>query len=202
MSTRGQHGTTVGALPLPARPRQSIPQEVALHFCAALQGLRCSLPSPTLPWAPAVTKVGGAGAPASCLPGKDRAPASCLPGKDRSPWIPVVPLELMGKSSRTRLCSHPAADYSTGGSRSRGQADQLPLLARETKKVSLKKNKGKQYDFIDCSKKQSFTDSISSVQFSRPVVSGSLPPRGLQHARPPCPSPTPRAYSNSCPLSQ
>ena len=43
---------------------------------------------------------------------------------------------------------------------------------------------------------------FSSVQFSRPVVSDSLRPHGLQHARPPCPSPTPRAGSNSCPLSQ
>ena len=42
----------------------------------------------------------------------------------------------------------------------------------------------------------------SSVQFSRSVVSDSLRPHGLQHARPPCPSPTPRVYSNSCPLSQ
>ena len=41
-----------------------------------------------------------------------------------------------------------------------------------------------------------------SVQFSRPVVSNSLPPHGPQHARPPCPSPTPRACSNSCPLSR
>ena len=40
-----------------------------------------------------------------------------------------------------------------------------------------------------------------SVQFSRLVMSDSLQPRGLQHARLPCPSPTPRAYSNSCPLS-
>ena len=39
-------------------------------------------------------------------------------------------------------------------------------------------------------------------QFSRSVVSDSLPPHGLQHARPPCPSPTPRVYSDSCPLSQ
>ena len=39
----------------------------------------------------------------------------------------------------------------------------------------------------------------SSVQFSHSVVSDSLRPHGLQHARPPCPSPTPRAYSNSCP---
>jgi len=34
------------------------------------------------------------------------------------------------------------------------------------------------------------------------VVSDSLQPHGLQHARLPCPSPTPRACSNSCPLSQ
>ena len=39
-------------------------------------------------------------------------------------------------------------------------------------------------------------------QFSRSVVSYSLQPHGLQHARLPCPSPTPRAYSNSCPLNQ
>ena len=42
---------------------------------------------------------------------------------------------------------------------------------------------------------------FSSIQFSLSVVSDSLWPHGLQHARPPCPSPTPRAYSNSCRLS-
>ena len=42
----------------------------------------------------------------------------------------------------------------------------------------------------------------SSVQFSPSVVSDSLWPHGLQHARPPCPSPTPRVYSNSCTLKQ
>ena len=41
----------------------------------------------------------------------------------------------------------------------------------------------------------------SSVQFSHSVLSDSLWPHGLQHARPPYPSPTPRVYSNSCPLS-
>ena len=39
-------------------------------------------------------------------------------------------------------------------------------------------------------------------QSSRSFVSDSLQPHGLQRARPLCPSPTPRAYSNSCPLSQ
>ena len=41
---------------------------------------------------------------------------------------------------------------------------------------------------------------FSSVQFSHSVVSDSLQPHGLQHARPPCPSPTPRVHSNSCPV--
>ena len=41
----------------------------------------------------------------------------------------------------------------------------------------------------------------SSVQFSCSVVSNSLWLHGLKHARLPCPSPTPRVYPNSCPLS-
>jgi len=40
-----------------------------------------------------------------------------------------------------------------------------------------------------------------SVQFSCSVGPDSLWPHGLQHTRPPCPSPTPRVYSNACPLS-
>ena len=43
--------------------------------------------------------------------------------------------------------------------------------------------------------------NISSVQFSHSVMSNSSWPHGLQHARLPCPSPTPEACSNSCPLS-
>ena len=44
--------------------------------------------------------------------------------------------------------------------------------------------------------------SLKSVQFSCSVVSNSFQPRGLQHARPPCLSPTPGVYSNSSPLSR
>ena len=45
--------------------------------------------------------------------------------------------------------------------------------------------------------------SSPSVQFSSVTqLFDSLWPHGLQHTRPPCPSPTPRVYSNSCPLSQ
>ena len=43
---------------------------------------------------------------------------------------------------------------------------------------------------------------VNVVQFSHWVVSDSLRPHGLQHTRLPCPSPTPGACSNSCPLSR
>ena len=45
-------------------------------------------------------------------------------------------------------------------------------------------------------------NNFSSVQFSHSVMSDSLRPHESQHTRPPCPSPTPRVYSNSCPLSR
>ena len=44
--------------------------------------------------------------------------------------------------------------------------------------------------------------AISSVQLSCSVMSDSLQPHESQHARPPCPSPTPGVHSDSCPLSQ
>ena len=57
-----------------------------------------------------------------------------------------------------------------------------------------------------CELSSSFKDAEKQAsgifQFSRSVMSDSLRPHGLQHARPPCPSPAPRVYSNSCPLSQ
>ena len=43
--------------------------------------------------------------------------------------------------------------------------------------------------------------SATSVQFSHSVTSDPLGPHEPQHARPPCPSPTPRVYPNTCPLS-
>ena len=53
--------------------------------------------------------------------------------------------------------------------------------------------------FYDCNK---YFKSSSLFQYSHSVVSNSLCPHGLQHARLPCPSPTLRAYSNSHPSSQ
>ena len=43
------------------------------------------------------------------------------------------------------------------------------------------------------------TRFIHSVQFSHSVMTDSLRPHGLQHVRPPCPSPAPGVYLNSCP---
>ena len=50
--------------------------------------------------------------------------------------------------------------------------------------------------------KKTFNIPISSVQFSLSVVSDSLRPHESQHARPPCPPPTPRVHSDSRPSSQ
>ena len=47
-----------------------------------------------------------------------------------------------------------------------------------------------------------FIAALQSVQFRHSIVSDSLQPHELQHARPPCPSPTPRVRSDSCPSSQ
>ena len=46
------------------------------------------------------------------------------------------------------------------------------------------------------------TFQLSSTQFSLSAMSNSLRSQGLQHARPPCPSPTPGAYSNPCSFSR
>ena len=56
--------------------------------------------------------------------------------------------------------------------------------------------------FFDVEFHESFIYFGYSVQFSHSVVSDSLRPHEVQHTRLPCPSPTPRVYSNPCPLSR
>ena len=55
--------------------------------------------------------------------------------------------------------------------------------------------------FIFPKERQERSNLSSSVHFSRSVMSDSLWPHEPQNARPPCPSPSPRIYPNSCPLS-
>ena len=79
-----------------------------------------------------------------------------------------------------------------------GNKEELKSLLRkmkeESEKVGLKLNIQKT--------KIMASGHIFSVQFSRSVVSDSLRPQESQHARPPCPSPTPRVCSNACPLGR
>ena len=58
----------------------------------------------------------------------------------------------------------------------------------------------KSFIFLDIEPDQMFTQD--SVQFSHSVVSDSLRPHESQHPRLPCPPPTPRVHSNSCPSSR
>ena len=60
--------------------------------------------------------------------------------------------------------------------------------------LGLVKHKGHSDFFFEC--------TFSSVQFSHSVMSDSLRPHELQHARPPCPSPTPGVHPNSCASSR
>ena len=55
--------------------------------------------------------------------------------------------------------------------------------------------------FHHCALRSNSSAWYTVSQFSCSVVSNSLRPHGLQQARPPCPSPSPRLYSNSCSLS-
>ena len=67
----------------------------------------------------------------------------------------------------------------------------LTVTAEYCRKREERKNKEKHIFFL----------IKASVQFSHSVMSNSLQPHGLQHTRPPCPSPNPGACSNSCPNS-
>ena len=60
---------------------------------------------------------------------------------------------------------------------------------------------GSNFNYL-CTWYFAFAISNASVQFSRSVVSDSLWPHELPHARPPCPSQTPGVHPNQCPLSQ
>ena len=60
---------------------------------------------------------------------------------------------------------------------------------------------GREEKRVRCMERVTWKLTFSSVQFSHSVVLDSLQPHELQHARPPCPSPTPEPHSNSHPSS-
>ena len=100
-------------------------------------------------------------------------------------------VDVTGDGSRVQCCKE---QYCTGGTwnvRSMNQGT-LEVVKQEMARVNV--------DILRISKLK--WTGISSVQFSHSVVSDSLRPHESQHARPPCPSPTPRVHSNSCPSSR
>ena len=72
----------------------------------------------------------------------------------------------------------------------------LLRVKEKSERVGLKLNIKKKQQ------QRSWNPAPFSYQFSNSLMSDSLWPHGLQHARPHCPSPTPGVYSNSCPLSR
>ena len=86
----------------------------------------------------------------------------------------------------------------------RSLADYSPWGCKEsdmTEQISTAHNGSEELMLLKCSLfKANYWFNVSSAQISHSVVSDFLQPHGLQHARPPCPSPTPRFYPNSCPL--
>ena len=92
--------------------------------------------------------------------------------------------------------NHEFPDVQAGFRKGRGTRDQIATIHWITEKAR-EFQKNIYYCFIDYARAFDCVQ-FSSVQFSWSVLSDSLRPHGLQHARLPCPSPTPRAYSNSC----
>ena len=84
--------------------------------------------------------------------------------------------------------------------KSQTQLKQLNTHTRKHYKLRLTKGYGKKKKNLKG--KIGYKTAISSIQFSRSVVSDSLRPHESQHTRPPCLLSTPRVYPNSCPLSR
>ena len=88
-----------------------------------------------------------------------------------------------------------------GGKQSRilNDINQSKILYNPPPRVMEIKTKVNKGDLIKLNSFCKAKETFSSVQFSHSVVSDSLRPHESQHARPSCPSPTPRVYSKSCP---
>ena len=87
-------------------------------------------------------------------------------------------------------------DVQAGFRKGRGTRDQIAnirWITEKTREFQKKKKKS-----TSASLPMLAFDCISSAQFSRSVMSDSLRPHEPQHARPSCPSPTPRVQPNSC----
>ena len=100
-----------------------------------------------------------------------------------------------GKGEKERY-SHLNAEFQRIARR-----DKKAFPSDQCKEIEENNRMGKTRDFFKKIRDTKETFHANSVQFSYSVVSDSLGPHGLQHARPPCPSPTPKTSSNSSPSS-
>ena len=80
--------------------------------------------------------------------------------------------------------------------------DKQAFLSDQCNEIKENNRMGKTRDLFKKIRDTKGTFHASSVQFSCSVVSDSLRSHESQHARPPCPSPTPGVHSDSCPSSQ
>ena len=114
---------------------------------------------------------------------------------------PVTPWQIDGEKVETVL------DFIFGGSKITAHGDCNHEIKKKKKQNNLLLGTKVMTNLDSILKSRDITLStklclVSSVQFSRSVVSDSLRPHESQHARPPCPSPTPGVHSESRPSSQ
>ena len=95
---------------------------------------------------------------------------------------------------------NPERGWKMGKSRKERDREQEWRKNRQTE--SRKQNRKDRKLWAKMENSEFMMANFRSVQFSRSVVFDSLWPYGREHTRPPCPSQTPRVYTNSCPLSR
>ena len=83
-----------------------------------------------------------------------------------------------------------------------GKEEELVIVKRKSSLKHRQRTLTAQFWFDPAPTPLGFAFYLDSVQFNHSVVSDSLRPHGLQHTRPPSPSPAPGVHPNSCPLSQ
>ena len=120
--------------------------------------------------------------------------AKCLPGEDLQ--IAEKRREAKGKGDKERYIHFNAESQRTA------RREKKTFFSDQFKEIGENSRMGKTRVLFKKIRDTKGTFHASSVQFSRSVMSDSLRPHKSQHARPPCPSPTPGVHSDSRPSSQ